>query len=865
MEENLVRLLADTQSSLEGPRKQAEQQLSTLYPQPGFGKALASIASHQSLPTNVRQSALLSLKLWVQAGWSYVYEQFQGQIWPNDQEKAELRQSLLALAMSGQEERKIRKAAGYVVSKIASADFPEDWPDLLPTVINVVQTGQDEQLQGALAVLVELVDDCFNDEQFFGIAVDLVKALYSVTTNDIHRPIIKALAVSVFRSCFDILEMVMEDHKAAVKSFADETLGLWIPLFVQMMQQPIPRPPSEEEENGKTPAAETYRGLIALKLQIVKALGRIRAVFPSNLAPHSVALFSATWAELSSLQDDYQRLYIDDQRQSRMEDENNLPYTLDFLVLEELDFLQTCLRAQPVRKELEGQLGTENNWVAQVMKLAVGYAQITTEEEGMWNIDVNVFLSEETSVTANYTPRTACGDLVCKLGEWKRKETSEGLLAYTSSLYATNQSWKAKEAALFILNHLLLDIQDLHTTSGVDFAAAGFVDFVQHAIQQDDEFLKARGYLVAGSLSRTPENALGRMTGQFMQMTINTINADTSDVVKVSCIRALQSYLQAVTPDVAMPLQSTIISALNTYISTQDLEDFTGGENDDLMVTLVETLRDAILLDTSICLTGGGLDLLFSIASRGAGNFNVTMLVNETFDEVAGTIAATGPNQYAQLCAKVLPSLAGAFDVGALTEENALVNLAAELLANLTLHGPEPLPQGLVATAMPKLHRILLNATDDELLKSATTAVKNILMHDSKQLFEWQDEAGKNGLEVVLVVVDRLLGPTVDDSAAEEVGGLAAELVEKAGSERLGPYLVQLLNAVAVRLSNATQAGFIQSLILVFARLSLINAREVVDFLAQLHIGTEDGLQVVMSKWLENSVNFAGWDEIRQK
>lgn len=38
---------------------------------------------------------------------------------------------------------------------------------------------------------------------------------------------------------------------------------------------------------------------------------------------------------------------------------------------------------------------------------------------------------------------------------------------------------------------------------------------------------------------------------------------------------------------------------------------------------------------------------------------------------------------------------------------------------------------------------------------------------------------GKSGLEVVLVIIDRLLRPDLSDQSALEVGGLAAELVEK--------------------------------------------------------------------------------------
>jgi importin-9 len=166
---------------------------------------------------------------------------------------------------------------------------------------------------------------------------------------------------------------------------------------------------------------------------------------------------------------------------------------------------------------------------------------------------------------------------------------------------------------------------------------------------------------------------------------------------------------------------------------------------------------------------------------------------------------------------------------------------------------------------LPKLNRLLMESNEGEVLRPGAETVKYMLMHDHAQVFGWHDESGKSGLEVCLHIIDRLLGPSIEDNSASEVGGLAAELVEKAGSERLGPYLPQLLQAVATRLASAEAAPFIQSLILVFARLSLFRASEVVDFLSQIHIGEHTGLQVVLSKWLENSINFAGYDEIRQK
>ncbi|KAM3424672.1 hypothetical protein BST61_g6659 [Cercospora zeina] len=862
MEEQLVRLLTETHSPQEGPRKNAEHQLKELYSNPDLPIGLLSIGAHNEVPLDVRQSALLVLKNFVLACWSTQFDEFVGPLFVDEQRKLQIRQQLLEIATSSRDERKIKSAASLVVSKIATADFPDDWPDLLQHVMSVVSTGVDSQLHGALKVLSELVDDCFNEEQFFKIGRHLVKVVYDVAANNARKATLRALAVSVFRSTFDILEMVMEDHKAAVKSFAEENLAGWLPFFIEILQTPIPSPPPEGTERSNPEAAEQYRGFVSLKLQIVKSLMRLRTLFPQMLSPHSPALFSATWHELSTLQTQYYEMYIADDRQGRLEDADGLPFTLDFLVLEELDFLQACLRAPPVRKELEQQLQSGGaTWIIDMMKVAVAYAQITIEEEGLWDIDVNVFLSEEVNVTANYTPRSACGDLVIKLGEWLNNATVEALLTYTRTLYSENAGWKMKEAALYLLNQLLGDFQDVEKQIGPE-SANGYVDFIKHAMQEEPVFLRARGYLVAGSLTRTSGNALQAVAASFMEASLQAIANDESEIVKVSCIRALQYYLAALPSSVTIQRQPDIVASLSNFLNTQDLSDL--DDSDDLLITIIETLRDAIMLDTRTCLIGGGLDLLFTVASKGAANFQIALLVTETFEDIAETIAEAGAEPYAQLAQKVLPSLMGAFDVATLTEENALANLAAELLSVMADHGSRPLPQGFVNTVMPRLNRLLLGSQDDELLKSATAAVRHMLRHDPDQVFNFNDQDGKGGLEIVLVIIDRLLNPAVDDHGAAEVGGLAAEVVEKAGSEKLGPYLTQLLQAVAVRLGTATQAQFIQSLILVFARLSLISAHEVVTFLADIRIGDQSGLQVVMSKWLENSINFAGYEDILQ-
>lgn len=430
-------------------------------------------------------------------------------------------------------------------------------------------------------------------------------------------------------------------------------------------------------------------------------------------------------------------------------------------------------------------------------------------------------------------------------------------------MLSASDRWKRHEGALFILNVILRDFAEV-TQNITPELATQFSQFTQYAIQQEHELLRARGYLVAGALARVAGSGFQQTATSYLEATLKAIAEDPAEVVKVACIRVLQDLIPALPSSVASQYQATVVSAISEFVSAHDLREQV--DSDDLKVTLAETLRDTIMADPTVVLSSGAIDVLFNIGSSGADNFQLTLTVIEAFEDIVEQITEQGsPEAYMRLCEKVLPSLTGAIDVGTMTEENALTNFAAELLRALAERSTEPMPAGFVATVMPKVNRLLAGSTDAELIRPATEAVRHMLAHDFAQFIAWRDpESGKEALEIVLVIIDRLLGPAVDDDAATEVGQLAAELVERAGSERLGPYLPQLLQAVAQRLATALHAQFIQSLILVFARLTLISPREVVDFLAQVNLDGQSGLVVVLSKWLENSVHFAGYDEIKQ-
>jgi importin-9 len=174
-----------------------------------------------------------------------------------------------------------------------------------------------------------------------------------------------------------------------------------------------------------------------------QSLVKIRTIFPSILTPHSLALFQTAWEELSNLRVAYHALFITDERQGRLEDADGLPYTLDFLIADEIDLMENFFKAPPVKTELQRQLHQASGgpqsvgWLREILRLMISYTQITTEEEGLWSLYTDLFLSEETSLTANYTPRVACGALVVGgLLEWLKEVPVEALLLNCKEIFA---------------------------------------------------------------------------------------------------------------------------------------------------------------------------------------------------------------------------------------------------------------------------------------------------------------------------------------------------------------------------------------------------------------------------------------------
>lgn len=113
-----MQLLANTQLSEQVPRQQAEIELKRARTNPAYPVSLINVASHTSIDINVRQSALSTLRLFIESEWSPEDLGSEPQIPISDETRVQIKQTLLDLTITQENDRRIKTAARSVYSQL---------------------------------------------------------------------------------------------------------------------------------------------------------------------------------------------------------------------------------------------------------------------------------------------------------------------------------------------------------------------------------------------------------------------------------------------------------------------------------------------------------------------------------------------------------------------------------------------------------------------------------------------------------------------------------------------------------------------------------------------------------------------------
>lgn len=180
----------------------------------------------------------------------------------------------------------------HTLSSIANCDWPDEYPDLLTALINLLSSGSTDSVHGATQVFTEFIKSDLTEDQILPVLRQLLPVLLEILgatqvsepsvipmrqleiNPQTHSPLTRARTVSVFRQCATALFMVKDQHPQAVK----EAIGTVLPIWLEAFKVLLNINPISDVSNGKN-----WDGL-AVRIQIFKVRDLVVGLL---ILPHS--------------------------------------------------------------------------------------------------------------------------------------------------------------------------------------------------------------------------------------------------------------------------------------------------------------------------------------------------------------------------------------------------------------------------------------------------------------------------------------------------------------------------------------------------------------------------------------------------
>lgn len=814
-----------------------------------------------SIPTI--QSALFILKICIKKNWSVGFEDFVGP--PINQGlKSEVR-SLLVNHLIGHDSSKVRSASALLISQIASTEYPDEWPDLIDRINQLISSGSKSQLFGALTTLHELIGETISDVEFPQVGKSILNHLFQVASSptyperdnqqDQYSSFASAVAISIFTQCSDLL-LIPDDHSANTPALTtlNETIEQWAPLLIKYI--------------GFNAPADNF-GWVYIKIEATKAFTSLYRIVPKHLANYSAPAIENVLSNMSSMIQVYNDTVITDTTDLLSTPQNQavldlifIPdnINLEFLVFEELELLEALL----TRFNLPSLLISSMN---DIINLLIQYAQISKEMEELWVDDMNEYVREETELSLGRSVRAQVQSIILPLSN-NSSLNALSVLAKTTIdiLNQESASWKLKECALYLFAMMLYDSNENRSTISKEFIN----NFVQQisSCHYDSvhPLLRARSLLAGASVCKSLKDIIDvpTITIPLFEATLNFAISDNNDTVKSAGILSFQNFCKLLPKeylDTKVDMMYGIISKMIPEAAEETPAAFA-----EVLVEIIQANISQAVRNPNI------MHVIYSLLAKDPTNVMLTNEVDDVIDEL--TEEATNQGIYNQFVQYSLPPLLDSI----LSIKNW--DYTPELVISMTIlgiiidKGPYPVPTEIVDTFFEPLCKIVMNSSDSQVLQTVTENLSFLTKHASEQISSWnKGDDGRNGIELLIMSVARLLEPIWEDSACINTGLLIVAIVEQFGSS-LGSLLEHILEATSKRLLTAKHPVLIENLIQVFSKLIETNPSDVVNFLANQKIEIPNtaneeekvtsGLQVVISKWVSNFDVLRGYDEIKQ-
>jgi hypothetical protein len=861
MPDTISRLIIDQNSGDNTIRKTAEIEFNSLAAKDPSSVAynLIQLAVNDEYPVDFKQSCLLHLKRLVPKYWSMAFQSFSGAALNQDL-KQMIRESLIKISTSSPYS-KLRSGSAYTIVQIASADYPDEWPDLLNSLYAQTTNYESEYAMiGGLTVLNDLFDDLVTEEQFWegGIGSDVTNHILQLLNRENLSPEIKTSSLKLYQN----ISANLQSHEAFSteerKNAVDHHLSNSVPVLATLLEKSV-----QTSLTSNVALNELH-----LRFYIYKSLVTLISSFPKKVKSEiKQSLLNITLKDLDYISSLFKAVCIENQDVPMIKTPDlQEPFpVLTNLVNQLLQHLLVIQHDIPI---------ASNGFLQSLINVTLMPQELVKSYEA----DTNTYVSEITGLTTSQSCRDAANELVSELNTHDAKRVFD----YVLTVLASDSQWLITEACLYTLESLFLNDETELIESTMPIT--DLLQSLSKYIYFENCFVSSRYLLLLPKFfekfeSKLSINSFGsKAFATMIEFAAQHVQDESFNIVKVSTLVSSTLYKNLFNLEdvIEANKKSTILLAI-----VQIVHSLVEESEEDGLPALLESLTVATDIDpydaSKVTVADGVsiIDLIFRISFKDSANVQLTIDASESLSSLLSHISV---DEYLKSCERSLPFVFNIMENEIRkgnVEYSPDLYLSLELLSIIIKSAPESeagFPSQIFAYTFPTLKKLLLLTTDNQILQSGGDVFNNMLQRASELFVEYTDpETKESGMNSLLLIVSKFLSPELSDSAAINCGSIVLSIIEKFQSYLGNDFLSHILRATVTRLLIARETITIENLIMVFCKLVLNSPSETIEFLSNgikltdPKSGIEkSGIELVLPIWFESFEVTRGYEKITQ-
>ena len=703
-EDNLKQTIIDSLCLSLSPhqhdRQKSEDQLKLLEATEKFGGIITDIVNESSAPVEVRQLASVVLKQYVDCHWTKLSEEKFKPPEVTLEAKAYIRQNLPQGLQDSSS--KIRTSVAYAISKIASFDWPDTWPELFTILMEALQSMNANLIHGAMRVFAEFVGDV-SDLQVPHIAPVLLPEMLKIFSQpEVYGVRTSSRAANIFATLAGLIGLMKEFYKGVDK----QNLQPFLPDFLKSCVHQLAVPDGPTSDCGH-------------KMEILKALEVLVKNFPKVIAPFIPNILPPIWAMYTQSVDHYVQTTVNCvDTADDVVDEDGEVLSFENLVFSVFEFISALVETPKFKKTVDQSL-------EEILFFAMEYMQITDEQIHLWSSDPNQFVEDEDEETLSYSVRISAQYLLLTLCE-KFKTAVPKLCNAVAKLKQKGDTlkgqcdenwWKYHETCLLSLGYVESAI-----TEGLEEGElkAEFKDFLiafllESCTSGGSPFLLGQSFWTSSRLSSIlGDDALT----QFLQNTVVALQQSESPVLRVFAIKSLFGFCDYLNNKGKVALLHPHLEQMGNGLVAMAMQ-FT----DSALAMTLETLIIVIKINpdftTSLVANANLVPLANALFLKYGADHHLSPLI----EDLLGNIAAI-PACFQVVLEKTIPTLLSILEASPDKIPATIVPPAIDLMTTILRHAQPPINEMFVKHAFPLLVKRVMNADDDSIIQNGGECIR---------------------------------------------------------------------------------------------------------------------------------------------